>query len=118
MVHYPLTMDDETNEEYVKCNSPKWPLNGTLEKEQVKMDISLNGYDYSGDFTFTFYEVLDLFRIAPMAGPNEGKTNVRLYGTGFTSTKDDTYDKWGILNTTKINKEAVSDYYYYDSEFT
>ncbi len=52
-----------------------------------------------------------------MAGPNEGKTSTRLYGVGFSATKEDTFHKWGIFNSTKIDKSQVNDYIYYDFEF-
>lgn len=36
-----------------------------------------------------------------MAGPNEGSTKVKLYGSGFNSNKEDVYVKWGIIDTEK-----------------
>lgn len=65
---------------HVRCSSPLWKIS-----ETAKFDVSVNGQDYSGDFPFIFYDNLDLYRIAPMAGPNEGATKVKLYGSGFTS---------------------------------
>jgi hypothetical protein len=52
----------------------------------MKLDISLNGQEYFGDLPFTIYDALDLFRIVPLAGPNEGKTKVKMIGSGYTST--------------------------------
>jgi hypothetical protein len=36
-----------------------------------------------------------------MSGPNDGKTKVKLFGTGFASTKDDVFVKWGVIDTEK-----------------
>lgn len=52
----------------------------------MKLDISINGQEYFGDLPFTIYDALDLFRIVPLAGPNEGKTRVKMIGSGYTST--------------------------------
>ena len=38
---------------HIKCDTPNWPLNGRT-SENVKIDISPNGYDYSGNFDFVF----------------------------------------------------------------
>jgi hypothetical protein len=40
-----------------------------------------------------------------MAGPNEGGTKVKLYGSGFSATKDDVFTKWGIINSGKQAKD-------------
>jgi len=64
----------------MKCYNPTWKT-----PEQVRLDISVNGQEFSGDFPFTFYDNLDLYRIVPMAGPNEGSTKVKLFGSGFNS---------------------------------
>lgn len=65
---YPLgSADEDQLPTHFRCNNPTWPVN-----EQVKLDMSVNGQEYSGDFNFVFYEPLDLYRIAPMSGPKEG----------------------------------------------
>ena len=76
--------DEKALPTHMRCITPKWK--GT---ETARLDISVNGHDYSGDFPFTFYDVLDLYRIVPLAGPNEGHTKVKLYGSGYLSTKED-----------------------------
>ena len=78
------------------CTSPDWH-----QAEPAKLDISVNGQEYAGDFTFTFYDILDLYRIVPMAGPVEGHTKVKLFGSGFNSGKEDVYVKWGVIETEK-----------------
>ena len=52
-----------------------------------------------------------------MSGPNNGSTRVKMYGSGFTSTKEDVYFKWGIMDTEKENKENVNEYIWYESDF-
>ena len=84
----------------MRCNNPTWPLS-----EQVTLDISVNGQEYSGGFPFTFYDNLDLYRIAPMAGPNEGNTRVKLFGSGFNSGKEDVFVRWGIVDTERTLKD-------------
>jgi hypothetical protein len=92
---YPVgTVDENVKPTHIRCSNPKWP-----QQEEVKMEVSINGQEYLGDFPFTFYEGIDLYRIAPMAGPNEGKTRVKLFGTGFSNplSKEDVFVKWGIV---------------------
>jgi hypothetical protein len=78
MVVYPFSGDENAKPTHVMCKSPKWHRN-----EPVTMDISINGQDYSGAVPFTFDEPLELDRIVPMSGPNEGTTTVKLLGSGF-----------------------------------
>lgn len=96
MENYPLGSAQEEGSlpTHTLCTSPEWS-----NPEPVKLDISVNGQEYSGDFIFNFYDKLDLFRIVPMAGPNEGKTKVKLYGSGFNSGKEDVFVRWGVLET-------------------
>jgi len=96
MENYPLGSSQEEGSlpTHTLCTSPDWPG-----PEPVKLDISVNGQEYSGDFTFNFYDKLDLYRIVPMAGPNEGNTKVKLYGSGFNSGKEDVFVRWGVLET-------------------
>ena len=39
---------------HIKWDTPIWPLNGSGSGEKVKLDVTWNGYDYSGNFDFTF----------------------------------------------------------------
>lgn len=52
-----------------------------------------------------------------MSGPVEGSTRVKLYGSGFSSTKDDVHVKWGVIDTEKEIKEYVSDYIWNEQDF-
>jgi hypothetical protein len=65
---------------HIRCNSPLWAVS-----EEVTLDLTLNGADYLGGFTFTFYDGIDLYRVVPMAGPSDGHTRVKLYGAGFNN---------------------------------
>lgn len=89
--------DENSLPTHMRCNTPKWN-----QTEPAKLDYSINGQDYSGDFMFYFYDILDLYRIVPMAGPNIGSTRVKLYGSGFTCGKEDVKVRWGVLDTEKI----------------
>lgn len=101
------SLDDSVKPTHIRCNSPIWPI-----AEEVQLDISLNGADYLGAFAFTFYDGIDLYRIAPMAGPNEGHTRVKLFGTGFNGgqNREDVHVKWGVVSTAKVEKDQVLDY--------
>jgi hypothetical protein len=70
-----------------------------------------------GNLPFTIYDALDLYRIVPLAGPNEGNTRVKLIGSGYTSTKEDVFFKWGILETEKCVKSTVIDYIWSQTDF-
>ena len=110
---YPLGgHDDSELPTHMFCNNPQWKG-----AEQAKLDISVNGQDYSGDFPFTFYDALDLYRIAPMAGPNIGNTRVKIFGSGYTTTKEDVFLKWGVLDTEKVLKAEVMDYIWNENDF-
>jgi hypothetical protein len=110
---YPIgNHEDDAYPTHMRCYNPTWK-----NPEQVKLDFSVNGQEYFGDFPFTFYDVLDLYRIAPMAGPNHGNTRVKLFGSGFTSAKEDVFIKWGVLDTDKMVKDTVSDYIWNENDF-
>lgn len=52
-----------------------------------------------------------------MSGPNIGNTRVKLFGSGFTNTKEDVQVKWGVLDTEKIQKDLVQDYIWNENDF-
>ena len=52
-----------------------------------------------------------------MAGPVEGSTKVKLFGSGFNSGKEDVFVKWGVIETEKQLKENVIDYIWSESDF-
>jgi hypothetical protein len=110
---YPLgSSDDKQLPTHMRCVTPKWKTT-----EPAKLDFSINGQDFAGDFPFSFYDILDLYRIVPMSGPNIGNTRVKLFGSGFTSTKEDVQVKWGVLDTEKMQKDQVQDYIWNENDF-
>jgi hypothetical protein len=112
MMVYPPGQTDGTSPSFVKCKSPKWHS-----PETVALDISVNSLDYSGAFSYTFSDFLDLYRIVPMAGPNIGGTKVKLYGVGYTAAKEDVLVKFGVHEAPVMDKTLVTDYVYTESEF-
>lgn len=83
---------------HVRCHSPIWHMQNGQEYEQVILDVSANGYDYAGHFDFMFTNNLEVYRIQPLCGPNEGGTPVNLIGTGFHASED-VKVKWGVVAT-------------------
>lgn len=110
---YPLGSEVGQLPTHVRCNNPKWKGGA----ETVYLDISVNGQEFGGNFSFTFYDSLDLYRIAPMSGPNEGNTRVKMIGSGFTSSKDDVFFRWGVLTTEQTLKDQVIDYIWNEQDF-
>jgi len=55
----------------MNCRIPKWD---SSRGKAAKVDFSINGYDFSGDFDFTFTDSLVLDRVVPMAGPINSTT--------------------------------------------
>lgn len=49
----------------IRCVTPVWNWGA----QKIKLDLSLNGFDYTGDIDYTFGENLLLHRVVPMAGP-------------------------------------------------
>ena len=72
----------------------------------MSLDISANGADYSGGFKFVFTNNIEIFRISPLCGPNEGGTDVRLIGTGFMANED-LKVKWGVVSTELIPQKSL-----------
>lgn len=83
--------------------------------QKIKVDITINGYDYSGNIDFEFTPDLLLHRVFPMAGPFSKSINdSKILGQGFRPVdQDSTYDlKWGLLGTDSIQRSGVYDYKY------
>lgn len=93
---------------HVKCNTPIWPLNGR-ETERVKLDVTSNGYDYSGSFDLLFSDKLEVYRVSPLSGPNEGGSDVKLVGSGFRA-REDVVIKWGVVDFDVARKEEIAKY--------
>lgn len=99
------------------CSVPRWnPARGS----NVKMDFSINGHDFTGNFDFTFTENLILDRIVPMAGPITTTTSpMRLIGLGLKPS-DPSLEidyKWGPVQTSVFTRSSVSSYNYQFADF-
>lgn len=83
----------------IYCKSPIWPIDDSVEKEAVKLDVSVNGQFFSGNLDYTFTRKLILHRDVPMSGVLEGYTNTLLIGQGFRSLKGkrEYSAKWGPI---------------------
>jgi len=85
----------------IKIRTPMWQLKPGQTSQKVKLDISINGYNFVGSFDFVFTEPLILHRTVPMSGPLTSSTNTFLIGQGFRalSTKINYNVKWGPIIT-------------------
>lgn len=90
---------------HIKCNTPIWPLAGR-NTEQVILDVTSNGFDYVGNFGFVFSDKMEIYRVSPLSGPNEGGTDVKLVGSGF-KPQEDVMVKWGVVNMQLADKGNV-----------
>lgn len=87
---------------HVLCASPRVNNPGT-----ASMDISINGYDYSGNFKYTFTPPVDVYRVSPASGPTNQSTRVKLIGTGLLENKDTAIQKTGVYETTDYKSAEV-----------
>ena len=71
------------------------------------LKISPNGQDYTGAIEYEFQGTLDVVRVLPQCGPNDGTTKVKLEGSGFQQQKDAVFTKFGTLTVQEIEKSAV-----------
>lgn len=81
----------------MRCRTPKWP-----QPDTARLELSVNGLDYLGDYRLQMVEALKNLRISPLSGPIEGATKVTLYGTGLNSSvpvEQPVYVKFGNLAT-------------------
>ena len=72
----------------------------------------MNGQDYLASYEFKFVDPLKLYRIAPLAGPIGGNTQIHLFGTGFNASQPiDTpvYLKFGTADSQYLEKSSVFD---------
>jgi hypothetical protein len=97
---------------HVLCASPRVTTSG-----KGTMDISINSWDYSGNFPFTFTDPVDVYRVAPACGPINEKTRVQLIGTGFKENKDTLIEKTGVVETTDFKTQEVKSMNWSESEF-
>ena len=97
---------------HVLCASPRVAHAGT-----AVMDISINGFDYSGNFKFTFTEPADVYRISPQCGPTTEKTRVQLIGTGLGQNKDNILQKTGVYETNDLKSAEAKNLLWSESEY-
>ena len=108
--HYPFKSTGEFNA--IFCKAPLWSLDEGVEKEDVTLDVSINGgADYSGNILFTFSEKLEVYKIFPKCGPTIGNTKIRIYGTGFKQ-KNDLNVKFGTVHSIKLDKSSIEEFTY------
>ena len=85
------------------CQSPRF-INEVTEDAHIR--ISLNGYDFSDDYyKIGLTDPVNVYKIVPPCGPIEGKTNVKIYGTGFQDSKKAVF-KWGPQNLVPMNSKS------------
>ena len=99
----------------IRCRTPKW---GTA--DTASLGVSVNGQNYIGDFEFKFVGDLQIYRIAPLAGPIGGSTKVKLYGAGFRSSDPadvPVYVKFGVVSAKKIDKGQVSEVKWSETDY-
>ena len=56
-----------------------------------------------------FSDKLEIYRVSPLSGPNEGGSDVKLVGSGFKA-REDVMVKWGVVNLELMDKERLSQY--------
>ena len=112
MMHYPIDKSSQSKPNSVMCKTPQWDTKGK-QTEKVQLDIAVNGQDFKGAFDFTFTMELKIHRTVPMAGRVQGLTKTRIIGLGYKPPKSRVDLKWGILEAQEVDKEAVTEYIYY-----
>lgn len=109
ILHYPVRESDSFNT--ITCMSPEWELRVGVDEEQVILDISVNGVDYSGEKIITITERLEIFRIYPPCGPTHGNTPMTLVGTGFRKYTE-MHLKWGVLSSIFVDTQRTQSFIY------
>lgn len=104
----------------IRCRTPKLSNTG-----KIKMDVSINGIDYTGNFEINIVEALNIQKISPISGPIEGGTKIKLYGSGFDASlpkEKEVYIRFGTLEHQLLDKSGVkqsetwNENTYYDQE--
>ena len=99
----------------IRCRTPKWPTADT-----ARLDISVNGQDYLGNYQIQMVEALTALRISPLSGPVDGATRLTIYGTGITSSvphDHPVFVKFGNLVDEPLLKSQVVDESYEDEVY-
>lgn len=121
-IYYPLqnaaaSDGDKRIPNSIHCSTPVWQLHNGFTAEQVKLDVTINGQNFAGNFDFNFTEILEIHRVVPMAGPISGNKKTKLIGTGYHANHVSLYHKWGVYKTESIVKQDVIDYVYEEQSY-
>lgn len=82
------------------------------------MDVSLNGQQWFGAYSFTFMKEMRLHRDIPMSGPNNNNaTAIKLVGQGYKLRARTPSLKWGLQTTEAMNMSSIKDYTYSHDAF-
>ena len=98
IIVYPFLSTGNPNA--VSCLTPPWP-----KSETVNLQITINGKDYFGSFSYKFLDKLEGSLISPTCGPDSGETKVSIQGTGFNDLSN-LHLKWGT-ETRPANQESL-----------
>lgn len=99
----------------LRCVSPKW--NTT---ETITLEVSVNGQDYMGNYQLNVVDPLRVMKLSPMSGPIGGSTEIKLFGSGFTSSvpKDaEVLIKFGNLDRQALDKKGVTEINWNEESF-
>lgn len=107
-----LSNDKRLLPTHVLCASPRVTTPGA-----GTMDISINGYDYSGNFKYSFTPPVDVYRIAPGCGPTTKQTRVQLVGTGLQENKETAIQKTGVYETVDLKGAEVKPLAWNEADF-
>lgn len=70
----------------------------------------MNGVDYVGNFKIPIVEPLTAVKISPLAGPINGGTKIKLYGSGYDASipaEKEVYVRFGALESVLLDKANV-----------
>jgi hypothetical protein len=99
----------------IRCRTPKWP-----QPETAKLEISVNGQDYLGNYEVQMVEALANLRIYPLSGPIDGATKITVFGTGVNSSvpqDEAVIIKFGNIHSQPLLKSQLVDANYDDEAY-
>jgi len=99
----------------IRCRSPIWES-----PEQIKLDVSINGQNYYGDFPFTMVDPISTLRLSPLSGPIDGGTLLTIYGSGMNASIPQEVEvlvKFGNIMTQPVDKSNITDIEWSDDDY-
>lgn len=99
----------------IRCRSPIWES-----PEQIKLDVSINGQNYYGDFPFTMVDPISTLRLSPLSGPVDGGTLLTIYGSGMNASIPQEVEvlvKFGNIMTQPVDKSNITDIEWNDDDY-